>query len=129
MTESDYQIHELADKAGVSVRTIRFYIKEGLLPSPQVRGRYAGYSDDYLERLELIRLLKDQFLPLREIRVRTQGLSQEEVRAALSSEKDLRTIQSEPVGDIQSTQDRLARTGLHQPRIKQESWWNHGTQP
>ena len=105
MTESEYQIHELADKAGVSVRTIRFYIKEGLLPSPLVRGRYAGYSDNYLERLELIRLLKDQFLPLKEIRTRTQGLSQEEVRAALSTERDLGTIQSAPVDDVNSNQE------------------------
>ena len=94
MTESDYQIHELADKAGVSVRTIRFYIKEGLLPPPQVRGRYAVYSDDYLERLELIRLLKDRFLPLKEIQIRTTGLSQEEVRTALTFEQKLGSKQS-----------------------------------
>jgi len=41
MTESDYQINELAKKAGVSVRTIRFYNAEGLLPSPPSQGRYA----------------------------------------------------------------------------------------
>jgi DNA-binding transcriptional MerR regulator len=88
MTDSDYQIHELAQKAGVSVRTIRFYINEGLLPPPQVQGRYSTYSDEYLERLELIRLLKDQFLPLKEIRARMEGLSQAELRAALGLERD-----------------------------------------
>ena len=88
MTETEYQIHQLADKAGVSVRTIRFYINEGLLPPPQAQGRYSVYSEDYLERLELIRLLKDKFLPLKEIRARLEGLSQAEVRAALALERE-----------------------------------------
>jgi len=88
MTESDYQINELAKKAGVSVRTIRFYIDEGLLPPPPTQGRYASYSDEYLERLELIRLLKERFLPLKEIRVRLEGLSQADVRSAVVQERE-----------------------------------------
>jgi DNA-binding transcriptional MerR regulator len=84
MTETDYLISKLADKAGVSVRTIRFYIDEGLLPAPQTRGRYTVYSDEYLDRLELIRRLKDAFLPLKEIRQRMNSLSWEEVKAAIA---------------------------------------------
>ena len=38
MTAEEYLIGELAKKADVSVRTIRYYISEGLLPSPQSRG-------------------------------------------------------------------------------------------
>ena len=57
MVDSDYQINELAKRAGVSVRTIRFYIDEGLLPAPTNRGRYSTYTDEYLDRLELIRML------------------------------------------------------------------------
>jgi len=87
MTESDYQINELAKKAGVSVRTIRFYIDEGLLPAPSTRGRYTVYSDDYLERIQLIRLLKNRFLPLKQIRSRLAGLGADQVRAALREEK------------------------------------------
>lgn len=68
MVDSDYQINELAKRAGVSVRTIRFYIDEGLLPAPTNRGRYSTYTDEYLDRLELIRMLKDRFLPLKRIR-------------------------------------------------------------
>ena len=87
MKDPDYQIHELAEKAGVSVRTIRFYIDEGLLPAPAVRGRYSVYTEDYLERLELIQRLKERFLPLKEIRARLEGLGPEEVRAALAQER------------------------------------------
>ena len=84
----DYQIHELAEKAGVSVRTVRFYIDEGLLPAPQVHGRYSVYSDEYLARLELIRLLKDRYLPLREIRSLLQSASNENVLDLLKQERE-----------------------------------------
>jgi DNA-binding transcriptional MerR regulator len=80
----DYSINELARKADVSVRTIRFYINEGLLPAAQMRGRYAVYTEEYLDRLELIRRLKDSFLPLKEIRATLMSLSWEEVRATLA---------------------------------------------
>ena len=66
------RIGELADRAGVSVATIKFYIREGLLPPPPVKtGRTMGYYDEaYLERLLLIRKLRDEhFLPIRAIRL------------------------------------------------------------
>ena len=66
------------------MRTIRFYISEGLLPAPETRGRYAVYTDEYLDRLELIRRLKDSFLPLKEIRATVSALSWEEVQASLA---------------------------------------------
>jgi DNA-binding transcriptional MerR regulator len=83
-TPDEYSINELARKADVSVRTIRFYINEGLLPAAQMRGRYAVYTEEYLDRLELIRRLKDSFLPLKEIRATLMSLSWEEVRATLA---------------------------------------------
>jgi DNA-binding transcriptional MerR regulator len=82
--ETGYSINELAKKARVSVRTIRFYIDEGLLPAPETRGRYTVYGDEYLGRLELIRRLKDSFLPLKEIRTTLSALSGEEVQASLA---------------------------------------------
>ena len=101
--DTDYPINELAKKAEVSVRTIRFYIDEGLLPPPPVQGRYAVYSDAYLERLELIRLLKERFLPLKEIRARLSGLSEEDVQAAIAQEQEAAVEQeSRPGGEGQN---------------------------
>ena len=68
MEEEKFLIHELAEKAGVTVRTIRYYTNEGLLPQPEASGKYAYYSAAHLNRLELIRRMKDAYLPLREIR-------------------------------------------------------------
>jgi DNA-binding transcriptional MerR regulator len=85
MSPEDYLIHELAERAGVSVRTIRYYINEGLLPPPDSKGRYATYTESYLHRLELIQRLKDAFLPLKEIRERVRGLTDPQVLDLLAT--------------------------------------------
>lgn len=83
MDQEGYSINELAEKVGVSVRTIRYYIIEGLLPAPDMKGRYATYSEEYSTRLELILKLKNAFLPLKEIRDRIVGLDPQQIREML----------------------------------------------
>jgi len=83
MTEEELLIHQLAKQAGISVRTIRYYIEEGLLPQPPSKGRYSSYSRIYLDRLELIRRLKESYLPLKEIRLIMSSLSDDDVRRRL----------------------------------------------
>jgi DNA-binding transcriptional MerR regulator len=64
------RIGELAERAGVSVATIKFYIREGRLPPAPIKtGRTMGYYDEpYLERLRTIRTLREEhYLPLRVI--------------------------------------------------------------
>ncbi len=51
-------IGKLADLAGVSRRTIRFYVQRGLLDAPRGRGRGSDYDRTHLERLERIRELQ-----------------------------------------------------------------------
>lgn len=58
---------ELSEKASVTPRTIRYYVSEGLLAPPETAGRDARYTEEHLARLELIKRLKAEFLPLREI--------------------------------------------------------------
>ncbi len=64
------RMRELEKASGVSRETIRFYIREGLLPEPQRTHRNsATYTDEHLARLITIRRLKDErFLPLSVIR-------------------------------------------------------------
>ena len=47
-------IDQLAERTGISVRTIRFYAARGLLPAPQLRGRTGLYGPGHLARLELV---------------------------------------------------------------------------
>jgi DNA-binding transcriptional MerR regulator len=63
----DYTLQHLADLADVTPRTIRYYIAQGLLPSPGA-GAGARYGEHHLERLRLIRRLQRSHLPLAEIR-------------------------------------------------------------
>ena len=79
-----FSLRELAGAAGVTPRTVRYYISEGLLPSPD-RGPRAQYDPDQLARLRLIRQLQRNHLPLAEIRHRLAELSDAEVHAALSA--------------------------------------------
>jgi DNA-binding transcriptional MerR regulator len=83
MKKENFLINELAQRAGTTVRTIRYYTNEGLLPQPDIQGKYAYYSQQHLNRLELIRRMKDAYLPLREIRQIIVSLSDEEVAQRL----------------------------------------------
>lgn len=47
-------IDQLAERSGITVRTIRFYSGRGLLPPPQLRGRTGLYGPDHLARLGLV---------------------------------------------------------------------------
>lgn len=86
MGQETYTISELADAAGVTPRTIRYYVTEGLLPQPDMRGKYALYTNEHLQRLELIGRLKDAYLPLSEIRARLEQLSVKQVKDLLASD-------------------------------------------
>ncbi|MGQ9684561.1 MAG: MerR family transcriptional regulator [Anaerolineae bacterium] len=85
--EQSFTIEELAEAAQVPVRTIRFYISEGLLSGPGTRGKGASYGEEHLLRLRLIRRLTEAHLPLAEIRRRLAHLSEGEVRALLAQEE------------------------------------------
>jgi DNA-binding transcriptional MerR regulator len=74
---------DLTEAAGVSVRTVRYYIAEGLLPPPEGAGPASAYGRGHLDRLRLIQRLKAVYLPLKEIRRRLAGLDDEAVREIL----------------------------------------------
>ncbi|MBZ4319981.1 MerR family transcriptional regulator [Streptomyces huiliensis] len=58
-------VDELAARAGVTVRTIRFYSTRGLLPPPELGPRRVGhYGPGHLSRLALIEELQHQGLTL-----------------------------------------------------------------
>jgi DNA-binding transcriptional MerR regulator len=79
---------ELTEEAEVSVRTVRYYIGEGLLPPPEGSGPGSAYGRGHLDRLRLIQRLKAAYLPLKEIRRRLAGLSDDDVGALLAAEEE-----------------------------------------
>ncbi|WP_141577632.1 MerR family transcriptional regulator [Actinomadura sp. WMMA1423] len=54
------QISELSDRSGLTVQTIKFYIREGLLPKgSMVSATRSEYDGRHLERLRLISALRE----------------------------------------------------------------------
>jgi DNA-binding transcriptional MerR regulator len=103
-------LNELSTAAGVTPRTIRYYVQQGLLPSPGTRGPGTRYDRAHLERLQLIRRLQRQHLPLAEIRRRLEDLDDDGVREALGAPPEQTTASSalEYVRDLLTRQ--AART-------------------
>lgn len=81
------KIGELAKKASIPASTIRYYVKEGLLPEPvKVNKSMAYYNESCIEKLKIVRYLKEtRYFPLSVIRniIRRmeKGLSLDEAQA------------------------------------------------
>jgi DNA-binding transcriptional MerR regulator len=65
--EETWSLAELAEKAGLSPRTIRYYISRGLLDGPAVAGRGAVYTTGHLNRLREIQDLQSKGAMLAQI--------------------------------------------------------------
>lgn len=92
--ESLWSIGELAEQAGVTVKTVRFYSDRGLLPeATRSTGGHRRYSAEALDRLRVIRSL------------RTLGLPIPDVHRVLDREDTLEDIVA---GQLRETERRLA---------------------
>lgn len=58
--EREYRMEELAEAAGITVRTVRFYRERDLIPPPRKEGRIAWYNDHHLARLRTIAALLER---------------------------------------------------------------------
>lgn len=64
------KIGELAATSGTPVETIRYYEREGLLPTPaRTQGNFRRYEPPHLERLQFIRHCRSLDMSLDEIRI------------------------------------------------------------
>jgi DNA-binding transcriptional MerR regulator len=87
-----FDLTELADLAGVTPRTVRYYIQQGLLSPPSARGPGAHYDHAHLDRLNLIKRLQREHLPLAEIRKQVRALDDRTVHElARSKPKEARS--------------------------------------
>lgn len=70
-----YQLSELCALVDMPVRTVRYYVQQGLVDRPQGETRAARYGERQLEQLQLIK------------KWTTAGLSLERIRELLSGEQ------------------------------------------
>ena len=110
---SEHTIAELSALTGLSVRTIRYYVAEGLIPSSGMEGPGTRYPQATLARLRLIAKLKDAHLPLAEIRKRLRAMSDVEVQALTGTSGG--AGEAEPVGSAMDYIRLVLNGGKHQP--------------
>ena len=109
-------IGELERVTGVPRSTVYFYVREGYLPPAQKAAASRGiYTEAHVELLREIARLKDEGLPLEEIRVRVEP----QVQAALVSEVDLvaRQVEHNRRTIIEAAALQFARKGYKRTRI------------
>ena len=122
-----YRIGELAQKAGVTARTIRYYEELGILSSPRrPQARHRRYSQKDLLHLQRVQQLKGYGLTLGEIReifeLSREDPSGEKSRLRLLSRyrEKLREAQQRRqrieayIGDLEWHVDQLERVGNFQ---------------
>jgi len=83
MSGKEYLIQDLEQETGVSVRNIRYYTDEKLLPTPTYRGKQALYTPEHLKRLQLIQRMRDNHFPLSEIRAILHNLDENSLEKLL----------------------------------------------
>lgn len=101
----DYRVDELAAEAGISVELLRSYQSRGLLPAPRHEGRVALYGARHLDRLRLIRELKEQ------------GYSLKMLTAALTQERPPPDVVDSPE-ELLTYRDVAERTGVHAAMLR-----------
>ena len=116
---------ELADRAGVSIRTVRYYIQQGLLPAPGARGPGAHYTPEHLDRLLLIKRLQKEHLPLAEIR-RALESGAAESASPRSARDYVRAVLGKPFPD--RVEEAHASYGMPEETFSSaRSQWEHIT--
>jgi DNA-binding transcriptional MerR regulator len=100
----ELRIDELARETGLTVDTIRYYQREGLLPAGRRVGRHTVYGEEHLERIARIRELQ------------RRRFSLAAVRALLSDEPDVLVrgimMPEEPEGQAYDFEDLVAKSGV-----------------
>src|SRR5687768_13506854 len=97
-----YDLQELCAEAGVTPRTVRYYIQQGLLPAPDAQGPSTRYGRGHLDRLRLIRDLQAEHQPLAVIRQRLESLGDEDVRRLVKTLSTQKPAPSSAVDYVRS---------------------------
>ncbi|WP_369212570.1 MerR family transcriptional regulator [Streptomyces flavofungini] len=105
------RIGEVADKAGVSVRALRYYEEQDLLPASRGPGGQRYYPDTAVARVRLIQQLYAAGLPSRVVRevLPCVDSGAKEASPALLEQLEAEQIRiDQQISDLHAVRDRLA---------------------
>ncbi len=93
------QIGEVAERTGVTQRTLRFYEEKGLLKPPaRMDGGFRLYSEDDIRRIERIKRLRHAL-----------GVSLDEIREMVEAEEEKSQLRAEASADLGLAERRQKR--------------------
>lgn len=111
--DEELTIDELAARAGVTVRTVRFYSSRGLIPPPRLRGRLGLYGADHLARLDLIRELQTLGFTLSAIERHLEGIPDDATPEDLALQRALLAPWTSDQTEELSRNELNQRAGRH----------------
>jgi MerR family mercuric resistance operon transcriptional regulator len=123
MTRLGLRIGEVAERAGVSVDTVRYYERRSLLPrAPRSEGGFRLFSLDAIERLRFIKQAQEMGFSLEEIRMlligggagecrQTRDLLQSKLQEIDERMKALRVFSRTLSRHLRACEAELARRG------------------
>jgi DNA-binding transcriptional MerR regulator len=106
------RVDDLARRLNLSVDTIRFYQKRGLLDPPERQGRIALYGPDHVERLERIKELQGMGLTLAVIRRVLEGELDEADLPLAAALSRARVDQGEARASVLTMPELAERSGV-----------------
>lgn len=120
--EPEFDAAQLASQAGVTTRTIHYYVQQGLLRPAGSSGPGPKYNRGHLARLRLIKRLQREHLPLAEIARRLKPLSDEAVEQVLreaGTQPARGSSALEYVRSVLSKSDRRTRISQDLPALRE----------
>ena len=104
------RIGELAERAGVSVRSLRYYEEQGLLTAERSTGGQRQYGEAAVDRVRFIQVLYAAGVPSRAVLqilpCMDTGVATPEMTSRLGEERD--RIQAQ-IDELTAARDRLTR--------------------
>jgi DNA-binding transcriptional MerR regulator len=120
--EEELSLDDLVQRSGVNLRTIRFYIQEGLMPGPDTRGKYAHYSQRHLDALTLIQRFKQFNMPLQQIKQVLHNSTPDEISQLITYQTILAPASTPPAAPLNESNPTRTDGALDYIRGLERVW-------
>lgn len=111
--QATLHIGEVAERVGLSLRTVRYYEEQGLFaPAGRTDGGFRLYTDQEVERLLLIKQMKPLGFTVQEMRgllAAYDALASEDSEERRAAESEIAAFARQAVTRCEELRDQLAR--------------------
>lgn len=118
MVNNNMKISEFAQVTGITRRNLLFYDEIGLLSSAMIdeNNKYRYYTYHQIDTANVITVLREMGMPLKEIKEYLSGRSPEELISMLNTQKKIvqkKIMALTQISDMMDTRIDLTKKGLH----------------